>query len=154
MQSFPTDSLSAWLYPCMFLRFTWKNSMTLCFHQCSWVNKVCNVSNVVEGESICAILLSYSMCIKMECKLLIRINTTSLNTNNPIFPPPNSLNITHLEWDSACMLLSLVCEVLISCCWAQRRKELITYSERFTSYYRTTPTVHWLRCAFICLLLY
>lgn len=45
-------------------------------------------------------------------------------------------------------------DVFLSFCWAQRRKELITYFERFMSYYRTTPTAHLLSCAFICLLLY
>lgn len=45
-------------------------------------------------------------------------------------------------------------DFFLSFCRAQGRKGLITYFERFTSYYRTTPTPHLLSCAFICLFLY
>lgn len=131
-------------------RFLAKTAWCRASHQCRGGSKNLSRPSCCAVESYISVpaFLRCSLFIKMECELLKRINTTSPNKQS------NLLNSTHLEWESACMPLSLVCEVLISCCWAQRRKELITNSERFTSYYRTTPTVHLLRCAFICLLLY
>lgn len=76
------------------------------------VNQTRNVSAFACAANLrsCAIfaqLLNHAP-IK-ECKLL------TPPPSPPSQPPSKSLNITHLEWDSARMPLSLVCEVLISC---------------------------------------
>lgn len=89
-------------------------------------------------------------CAWKWSELLLQINANSSSKNNPIFPLPASRWSPLARRSHSCMK----CWFFLSFCRAQGRKELITYFERFRSYYRTTPTAHLLSCAFICLLLY